>query len=365
MLRAIEEVSLALPASLATGPVSATFTRTSAKPARAPPVVLLHGFDSSLLEFRRVMPTLEERGLEAYALDIFGWGFSDTTAATSVGIEAKREHLYAFWATVLEKRPMVLAGVSLGAAVIIDFYAAHPEAVHSVQLIDPQGFIDGAPPVPEAFARGGIRVLGSWPLRWVGNQLSYYDAATYVNDDAVRVGLLHTRRPAWEDDSVQWLLGGGYSVSPLVPKLRGVPTSIVWGRQDEILPPKEYLPKFLEAVPDATFRWIEACGHTPHLEQPAALSDAIVAFARGEALPGDATVAFPAAQSPLDAFNAFLDTPLLDTNKRGGPMEPFKAFAREEPETAQVVASAFALAFFVVLGRGAVGTLALVQAAAI
>ena len=65
--------------------------------------------------------------------------------------------------------------------------------------------------MPERFARGGIRVLGSWPLRSLANQIAYYDKETCATDDAIRVGLLHTARPAWEDDSVAWLLGGGYS----------------------------------------------------------------------------------------------------------------------------------------------------------
>ncbi|ONM25036.1 alpha/beta-Hydrolases superfamily protein [Zea mays] len=41
------------------------------------PVVLLHGFDSSVLEWRYTYPLLEEAGLEAWAVDILGWGFSD------------------------------------------------------------------------------------------------------------------------------------------------------------------------------------------------------------------------------------------------------------------------------------------------
>ena len=67
-----------------------------------------------------------------------------------------------------------------------------------------QGFIDGAPPVPEVFARGGIRVLGSWPLRSLANQLAYTDTDTYATDDAIRVGraphtslVVHARR--WLD----------------------------------------------------------------------------------------------------------------------------------------------------------------------
>eukprot|EP00962_Isochrysis_galbana_P000888 scaffold251_cov134-Isochrysis_galbana.AAC.8 len=139
---------------------------------------------------------------------------------------------------VLGGRPMALAGVSLGAAVIIDFHAAHPEAVACAALIDPQGFIDGAPPVPEPFARAGIQVLGSWPLRSFANQLAYHDTATFATDDAIRVGLLHCARPGWADDSVDWLLGGGYSVSHLVPRLAAVNTLVMWGRQDQILPPQ-------------------------------------------------------------------------------------------------------------------------------
>ena len=56
-------------------------------------------------------------------------------------------------------------------------------------------------------------------------------------------------------------------------------------------------------------------------------------------------------------LDAFLDTPILDPNERGGPLEPLKAFVRSEPETAQVAASVLALTFFFVLARGLVAVL--------
>ncbi|KAG9157712.1 hypothetical protein Leryth_021225 [Lithospermum erythrorhizon] len=43
----------------------------------ANPVVLLHSFDSSCLEWRCTYPLLEEAGLETWAIDVLGWGFSD------------------------------------------------------------------------------------------------------------------------------------------------------------------------------------------------------------------------------------------------------------------------------------------------
>lgn len=62
----------------------------------------------------------------------------------------------------------------------------------------------------------------------------------------------------------------------------------------------------------------------------------------------------------LASLNAFLDKPILDTGVRGGPLEPFKRFARINPEVAQVAASVIVVSGFAVLAR-----LALALAAAI
>ena len=84
------------------------------------PFVLLHGFDSSCLEYRRLFPMLAERA-ETWAVDLLGWGFTD---AVDAGIgdyspEAKRAHLYAFWKQEIG-RPITLVGASLGGAAAIE-----------------------------------------------------------------------------------------------------------------------------------------------------------------------------------------------------------------------------------------------------
>ena len=53
--------------------------RADPDPAR-PAFILLHGFDSSSLEFRRFVPLLEQLG-DVYAVDLAGWGFTDFGAA--------------------------------------------------------------------------------------------------------------------------------------------------------------------------------------------------------------------------------------------------------------------------------------------
>lgn len=73
--------------------------RYAAKPFL--PVVLLHGFDSSLLEFRTLLPLLDAAGVPAWAVDLVGWGFTDAGFHANpdlrVGPQQKRDHLYAFW----------------------------------------------------------------------------------------------------------------------------------------------------------------------------------------------------------------------------------------------------------------------------
>lgn len=74
---------------------------TSVAEAGLPPLILLHGFDSSSLEFRRLLPALAEAGVEAWAVDILGNGF--TTAndparfdKAPLGPADRSAHLQAF-----------------------------------------------------------------------------------------------------------------------------------------------------------------------------------------------------------------------------------------------------------------------------
>ncbi|RID66050.1 hypothetical protein BRARA_D01216 [Brassica rapa] len=60
------------------------------------PVVLLHCFDSSCLEWRRAYPLLEEACLETWAIDVLGWGFSDLQKLPPCDAASKRHHLFEF-----------------------------------------------------------------------------------------------------------------------------------------------------------------------------------------------------------------------------------------------------------------------------
>ncbi|XP_039163121.1 uncharacterized protein LOC120290775 [Eucalyptus grandis] len=156
------------------------------------PVVLLHGFDSSCLEWRYTYPLLEDAGLETWAVDILGWGFSDLEQLPACNVANKCNHFYQLWKSYI-KKPMILVGPSLGAAIALDFAVIHPEAV-----------IDQ---MRELFLKQ-VSILKSFPLRFWVNVLAFRGLPLSTNLDWTNVGRLHCRYPWWEDASVDFMLSG-------------------------------------------------------------------------------------------------------------------------------------------------------------
>ncbi len=110
---------------------TAAITPQTSQPCDPAPLLLLHGFDSSLLEFRRLVPHLPHWPL--YALDLLGSGFTACPATVPVTPQTIRQHLYHSWKALID-RPVTLLGASLGGAVAMDFALAHPECVARLVL---------------------------------------------------------------------------------------------------------------------------------------------------------------------------------------------------------------------------------------
>ncbi|RZC28680.1 hypothetical protein D0Y65_000588 [Glycine soja] len=180
------------------------------------PVVLLHGFDSSCLEWRYVLPLLEESGIETWAIDILGWGFSDLEKLPPCDVVSKRDHFYQisstlriepdnvglyntppclpeqFWKSYI-RRPMILVGPSLGSAVAIDFAVNYPEAVKKLVLIGASVYAEGTgklATLPRAVAYAGVNLLKSLPLRLYATYLTFTKISFSTSLDWTNVSCL-------------------------------------------------------------------------------------------------------------------------------------------------------------------------------
>lgn len=272
MVAQIQRAAIATP--LSPEPIPSTYVYQG---EATPPVVLIHGFDSSLLEFRRLLPLLAHHR-QTWAVDLLGFGFCDRTVSPRVDPAAIKLHLHSLWQQMI-KEPMVLVGASMGGAAAIDFTLTYPEAVSQLVLLDSAGFAAGP-----AMGKLMFPPLDRWATAFLRNpsvrhrisQQAYCDRG-WVTPDADLCTSLHLTCPQWSEALIAFTKSGGYNfLSPHIAEIT-VPTLVVWGRQDRILGVKDAA-RFQAEIPHSKLVWIDQCGHVPHLEQAAETAAAIAAF---------------------------------------------------------------------------------------
>ncbi len=231
------------------------------------PLLLLHGFDSSVLEFRRLQPLLAQ-SQETWALDLLGFGFTERSPLGAVSPDAIKAHLYRFWQQAIA-RPVVLLGASMGGAAAIDFALTYPEAVERVVLLDSAGIAKG--PVIGKYLFPPFDSLAANFLRRPGvrNQISYsaYFDKSFNSADARCCAALHLDCPGWKEALIKFTKSGGFpSLTAKLPQL-DLPTLVLWGEEDRILGTDD-AGEFMRRLPQGKLVWVPCCGHVPHLERP-------------------------------------------------------------------------------------------------
>ena len=245
------------------------------------PILLIHGFDSSLLEFRRLLPILAQQQ-STWAVDLLGFGFTQRNLDIPLNPENIKTHLYHFWKTKLEQ-PAIVVGASMGGAAAIDFTLTYPEAVAKLVLLDSAGLAK-QPAIGKfmfpPFDTFATEFLRHPRIRQSISRAAYFDKS-FASLDAQTCAALHLKCPDWNRSLVAFTKSGGYgSFAAKISEIQQ-PTLIIWGKQDKILGTKDAA-KFEQAIPNSKLVWIDNCGHVPHLEQPQATALEILKIARSD-----------------------------------------------------------------------------------
>ncbi|MEA5583062.1 alpha/beta hydrolase [Nodularia harveyana UHCC-0300] len=273
LAQSIQSQAIATP--LTSQAITTTYTQ---KGTGGTPILLIHGFDSSVLEFRRLLPLLAGDN-ETWAVDLLGFGFTERIADIPFSPLAIKTHLYHLWKTLINK-PVILVGASMGGAAAIDFTLTYPEVVEKLVLIDSAGLKGGSPlsklmfPPLDTFAANFLR---NPKIRDRISRTAYKNKLL-ASVDAQLCAALHLEMPHWSQALIAFTKSGGYSafkweqLSKIVP-----PTLILWGDADQILGTAD-AKKFQQAIPHSQLTWIPECGHVPHLEQPQITAQNILEF---------------------------------------------------------------------------------------
>jgi pimeloyl-ACP methyl ester carboxylesterase len=252
-----------------------------------PALLLLHGIAGSSRTWRDVIPRLTDR-FTVIAPDLIGHGQSEkpvgdySLGAFASGIRDLLEVLDIDRATVI--------GQSFGGGVAMQLAYQHPEGCERLVLVDSGGLgrevnwmlrfmtLPGSEYVMPVIFPGFVRDWGDRLFRT-------------INDRGIRLGRIAEMWNAYaslaEADNRQAFARtirsvidpGGQTVSAMdrLYLASAMPTLIVWGERDDIIPVSHAYAAH-EAMPESRLEIIEGVGHFPQIEAPEQFIDMLVDF---------------------------------------------------------------------------------------
>ncbi|HET8577805.1 MAG TPA: alpha/beta fold hydrolase [Methylomirabilota bacterium] len=257
-----------------------------------PPTLLIHGLGAFAESWRHTIAALAPHAT-VIALDLPGFGQS---------AKPRRDYGLPFFAEAVNRlldalgiERVHLVGHSLGGGVAVAFATANPSRVDRLALLSPT--VPGFPLRPSIIYRlMTMRGLGEVMARMVTPRLCAlalrrcivtpdpeeiaflvaHEFGVRATPDG-RAAYLATLRGIWDD----FASGGGVYRAALAEWER--PTLVIHGRQDPVIP-LAHATAAVEGIRGAEGRWLERCGHFPHLEHGASvhgwLGDFLFARAR-------------------------------------------------------------------------------------
>ena len=277
---------------MASGPGNVTLNVEVHGRGKGRAVVALHGFIATLESWRGLVPLLADR--EVWLFDLKGHGASP---CPDDGKYTVQDHADLVLARIVKEdlRGVTLVGHSFGGGVAllvaIALIKEGAGRLASLVLIDSLAF-------PEGLSAWARLLRAVWALAYVPVPLFAISQAIAIG--AVRMGLriicrrpenitaaaIHAyagnlRQPARASALIQT---GRNMTQPNYARIKDglkdieVPTLIVWGRQDPLVPLEPTLNALHDGIKGSTTLVVEDCGHIAHEEQPTPLLRQIAAF---------------------------------------------------------------------------------------
>ena len=102
------------------------------------PILLLHGFDSSFLEFRRIYKCLK-RNFQVIIPDLLGFGFSPRRATNEYNSSKIISCLIDLLKTLQITKNLKIVGASMGGSTALELAFKMPDSIDKIILLSPAG----------------------------------------------------------------------------------------------------------------------------------------------------------------------------------------------------------------------------------
>ena len=226
-------------------------------------VLLLHGFDSCFLEYRRLIPFLKNNN-KLIIPDLYGFGFCPRSSSNKYGFRYLMEHLNSVLNYFSGNQKIGIIGASMGGALALELARQNPNKINKLLLLSPAGLVGKNPKIPWPLNHFGAFFLRQPFVRKGLCRQAFADPTKSVGPAEEQIASIHLKVPGWESSLAKFAAKGG--VSNCGHPKPTQPLKIILGKHDRIIPKKEK--EETSKIYYSNIQIATKSGHLPHLEQP-------------------------------------------------------------------------------------------------
>jgi pimeloyl-ACP methyl ester carboxylesterase len=224
------------------------------------PLVWLHGSEGNLGWLR--MHDELARNFTVYVPTHPGFAGSDRPPWLESFLDLSRFYLWIMQELGITRA--TLAGHFIGGWLAAEIAVMSPQLAERLLLVDAAGVRPQEGEITDIFLHGseGTRRLSFFDVKQVADyELLFGSKPTPEEREAHVINREATTRYCWKPYMHD------PNLPPLLARLRDLPTLLVWGREDRVVP-VEAGELYRRAIPGARLEIIDRCGHFSHLEKP-------------------------------------------------------------------------------------------------
>ena len=234
------------------------------------PLLLLHGFDSSFLEFRRIYQSLKQN-FQVFIPDLLGFGFSPRCATNEYNPSKIISYLVDLLETLKITNNLKIIGASMGGATALKFAFENKDCIEKILLLSPAGLFGEPKNIPFPLNQIGASFLGLPQVRKSLCRQAFAYPDECVGEMEEQIASIHLGCKGWRNSLASFAKSGGFAGTNKY--IQNIPIKTICGENDRILGKKEI--KNIKNIEKLNFVGLQNCGHLPHIDLPS-LSSKII-----------------------------------------------------------------------------------------
>ena len=239
------------------------------------PILLLHGFDSSFLEFRRIYPELI-KNFKVIIPDLLGFGFTPRSATNDYSSSKIISYLIEIIDVLKINKKLNIIGASMGGSAALQLVDKIPNFIDKIILLSPAGLFGKSKNIPFPFNQIGAAFLGLPKVRKSLCRQAFAYPDKCVGRMEEQIASIHLGCKGWRNSLASFAKNGGFAGTNKY--IQKIPIKTLCGENDRILGKKEM--HNIKKIKKLNFISLKNCGHLPHIDLPSLSSKVIYDYFR-------------------------------------------------------------------------------------